>query len=63
MSAPIERTVRIATRVDDLPAAWAFIMAHIDAVGPRARVAINPYHDADDVAHFDVAVEGMVIDA
>lgn len=63
---PVERTVRYATTVDDLPAAWAFIMSRVDAVGPDPSVRISPVWTIragdDDYSprHFSVVVEGMV---
>lgn len=71
MSAPIEITTRYATTVDDLPTAWAFVMEHIDKVGPDPSIKISPLwivsvHDMgnDDMAptprQFSVVVDGMV---
>ena len=69
-TAPIEVTTRFATSVDDLSAAWAFVMERIDVVGPNPTVTIKPVwrisvHDMgdDDMApprFFEVVVEGMV---
>jgi len=67
---PIERTQRIATTVETLAEAWAFVMAHIDDVGPDPSVQIDPVwsrpFEADDDAewprHFSVVVSGMVED-
>ena len=70
--APIEVTTRYATTVDDLAAAWAFVMAKLDTVGPDPSVTIKPVwtisvHDMDRdepeegyPRHFSVVVEGMV---
>lgn len=73
MSAPIEVTTRYATTVDDLGAAWAFVMERLDSVGPDPSVQITPMwtfsvHDMDrDVEtpprRFSVVVEGMVPEA
>lgn len=69
--APIEVTTRYATTVDDLPAAWAFVMDRVDLVGPDPSIDIKPLwtfsaHDmdrADDAMpprQFSVVVSGMV---
>jgi hypothetical protein len=68
MTAPIEVTTRYATSVPDLPTAWAFVMARIDAVGPAPSVRISPVwvisDDPDDHGfHFTVVVDGMVEEA
>lgn len=71
---PVEVTTRYATTVDDLPAAWAFVMSKVDAVGPDPSIKISPVwtisvHDMDDTEerdyprHFEVVVEGMVPEA
>ena len=62
---PVETTTRYATTVDDLSAAWAFVMDRIDAVGPDPTIRIEPVWtvgpDSDEVPrHFAVVVEGMV---
>ena len=69
---PIEVTTRYATTVDDLTAAWAFVMDRIDAVGDSPSVTISPVWTisvsdmGDDEPeggyprHFSVVVEGMV---
>ena len=62
---PVEITTRYATTVDDLPAAWAFVMDKLDAVGPDPSVNIGPVwvisSDSDDTPrHFEVVVSGMV---
>jgi hypothetical protein len=66
---PIERTVTLATTVDDLPAAWQFVMARIDDLGPDPRITISPvwaYNVADlsseqrPPRQFEVAVSGMI---
>lgn len=73
---PIEVTTRYATTVNDLPAAWSFVMDRIDTVGPNPMITINPVwtitvadviedtlegeSDGDYPRHFSVVVEGMV---
>ena len=65
MTRPIERTVRYATTVPDLPDAWSFVMTWIDELGHAPKVSISPYwtgaaDDSDDmVRRFEVVVEGM----
>lgn len=73
--APVEVTTRYVTSVDDLPAAWAFVMDKVDKVGPHPRVEIRPIStigvgDMQDALDghedeswrriFEVVVEGMV---
>jgi hypothetical protein len=71
MSPPIEVTTRYATTVDDLPAAWAFVMDKLDSVGPDPSVEIKPLwawavqdmDRSDDYVpprQFSVVVSGMV---
>lgn len=71
MSAPIEVTTRYVTTVDELPAAWAFVMDRLDRVGPDPSVSIRPLwitpiQDMDRIGapptprQFEVVVEGMV---
>jgi hypothetical protein len=71
MSAPIEVTTRYATTMDDLNAAWGFVMDRLDRVGPDPSVIIKPIWMANvqdmervDVPpmqrQFEVVVEGMV---
>ena len=67
MTAPVEVTTRFATTVDDLPAAWAFVMARIDKVGPSPSVKISPIwswqaHEGSETAvrQFEVVVDGMI---
>lgn len=65
----VEKTTQYATVADDLPAAWAFVMAHIDDVGPDPRITISPirsyaFADIGEEApepprQFEVAVSGM----
>lgn len=63
MTDPIERTVRYATTVDDLPGAWSFVMTWLDKVGISPKVTISPYWivtAADETPRrFQVVVEGM----
>lgn len=43
MSAPIEVTTRYVTSdLSDLTAAWAFVMEHVDKVGPYPTIHIEP---------------------
>lgn len=62
---PVEVTTRFATAVADLPAAWAFVMAKIELVGPDPSIEINPCWrspvDSDEWTRvFTVVVSGMV---
>ncbi|MCL2463599.1 MAG: hypothetical protein FWF28_00825 [Micrococcales bacterium] len=66
----VERTVKFATTVDDLPAAWAFVMDHMDDLGPDPQITISPVWQANDsppldsdfamVRRFEVAASGTV---
>lgn len=60
----VEVTSRYVTIVDDLTAAWAFVMSRIDSVGPDPSVEIRPrwafLDSEEDVRYFEVIVEGMV---
>lgn len=38
----VERTVKYATTVTELPAAWAFVMEHLDESGPDPEITIRP---------------------
>ena len=67
MPNPVEVTVKYATTVDDLPAAWTFVMRHLDGgVGADPRIEITPYWkmsvapDGEETMTrvFSVAVEG-----
>lgn len=72
MSRPVERTSKIVTSVQTLPEAWAFIMEHIESVGPRPQIHISPITIFDASAMtsgsdeceelFEVSVSGMVED-
>lgn len=56
----IERQLRIVTRVDDLPAAWAFVMEALDEV-TEPKIEINPVWTSVDgfrTAVYDVVVSG-----
>jgi len=68
---PIERTTTFATTVDDLAAAWAFIMGRIEEVGPDPRITISPIWsfsassldvEQNPPRRFEVSVSGMVHD-
>lgn len=74
-NAPIEVTTKYATTVDDLPAAWAFVMERLDLVGPDPHIEIRPIqtfavgdmidgldgHDAGPwPRQFEVVIDGMV---
>jgi hypothetical protein len=64
---PVEVATRYSTTVDDMPTAWAFVMEHIDKLGPEPSVNIYPCWGVDREAateepanqcHFHVAVDG-----
>lgn len=75
MTAPVEVTTKYATTVDDLSAAWAFVMEHLDCVGDHPHIEIRPIssigvadmldglegREAGDgwKQQFEVVVEGM----
>jgi len=69
-NAPIEVTTRYATSVDDLTTAWAFVMEHVDLVGPDPSVEISPHwiismsdmgdDNINPPRRFSVVVSGMV---
>ncbi|WP_344766256.1 hypothetical protein [Aeromicrobium panaciterrae] len=57
--------------MNELADAWAFVMAHVDSVGPDPNIEIKPIwvyrvaemDDNDDPPrHFSVVVSGMVPD-
>ena len=60
---PIERTLRFATNVADLSAAWSFVMEYVDRVGPAPSIEILPmwrFNDDDTSEQlFTVVVSGM----
>lgn len=66
----IERTSKLATTVDTLTDAFAFVMAHVDDVGSAPSVHItprwwddsNPWADNNPRYRFEVCVSGMVED-
>ena len=74
-AAPVKVTTTFATVVDDMAAAWSFIMAKVDLVGDNPQVVVNPVSCflpvemalgvvGDDefgvVRRFEVSVSGMV---
>lgn len=73
MNHPVEKTVRYAQGgLPDLQAAWAFVMAHVDLVGPDPQIKITPvwsaqgdglprqFDEAPWVRTFSAVVDGMV---
>lgn len=38
----VQHTVKYETLAEDMTTAWAFVMAHIDKVGPEPSVTIRP---------------------
>jgi hypothetical protein len=69
VTAPVEVTTRYETTTADLAGAWAFVMDHIESVGPDPSIHITPMwtvrvHDGGDLEdvprHFSAVVEGMV---
>lgn len=71
MSAPIERTLTLATSVDELAEAWAFVMGSLERVGPDPNITIRSIWTfrASDLdaeqnppRRFEVSVSGMVHD-
>lgn len=68
MSAPIERTVRLATTVNTLTEAWAFVMEHLDEMGDDPSIEIRPQwivsSDSDENGReFSVVISGMIEEA
>jgi len=62
---PVEVTTTFATVVDDMAAAWAFVMGRVDLVGGDPQVVVNPVRwfvgDGEESARrFEVSVSGMV---
>lgn len=62
-----ERTTAFATTVDDLASAWAFVMTHVDVVGPAPTIKISPVWrydtdrpDDEPTLFFEAGVSGMV---
>jgi hypothetical protein len=68
-TAPVEITTTYVTSVATLPEAWAFVMEHIDKLGPRPTVRVDPRtiyavneigdDDARGESLFEVLVSGM----
>ena len=61
----VEKTTKYVTTVDQLSEAWAFVMEHIEHVGPHPEIEISPIEVmpvGSDVwsSRFSVRVEGMV---
>jgi hypothetical protein len=56
-------TTQYAVRVDDLYTAWAFVMEHVDHVGPDPSIQISPVwlrdDDGESVTRFEVTVRGI----
>lgn len=74
-NSPVEITTKYVTNVDDLSAAWAFVMERLESVGPDPYIEIKPFWivsvgDAIDALdggdepepprEFSVIVSGMV---
>jgi hypothetical protein len=67
---PTEVTIRYATTVDTLTDAWAFVMAHLEHVGPDPSIQITPAwivsvdatlgDETRPPRHFEVVISGMV---
>ena len=62
---PVEVTTTFATVVDDMAAAWAFVMGRVDLVGGDPQVVVNPVRwfmgdEEESVRRFEVSVSGMV---
>ena len=65
-TAPVERTLRYASSVEDLTAAWAFVMEYVDHVGPNPSIEITPFWSSDDDftgRRFTTVVSGMVTES
>lgn len=45
----VEVTVRYRTTVDTLSEAWAFVMGHLDGLGPQPYIEIQPVAVVDDI--------------
>lgn len=58
----VEVTTRYCTNVTDMGAAWAFVMEHVDNVGPNPSIEISPVmFFADGTTYkFEVMVEGTI---
>lgn len=67
-TAPVEVTRKYVTTVSELFEAWAFVMDHLDDVGPDPQILVSPVWvqswapvDAEQPARrFEVSVSGMV---
>lgn len=64
---PVEKTTAYQTYVPELTDAFAFVMGHVDEVGPDPAIQIKPVmfmHDEDcdhdDGRMFEVTVTGSV---
>ena len=70
---PTEKTTRYAATVEDMTAAWRFVMDKLDHVGPDPVVEIKPMwfysnsgpgsiddDEAEGTRHFEVVVSGMI---
>jgi hypothetical protein len=64
---PVEIDTRYSTTVDTMQEAFAFVMEHIDTMGPEPSVHINPcwgvdrdeaVNEPEGSVHFHVCVEG-----
>lgn len=55
---PVEMTTKFATLSDSLTDAWAFVMEHVDSVGPDPTISISPVFGEERL--FEVMVRGMV---
>lgn len=61
--AATEVTTRYATHVDTITEAFAFVMEHLEKVGPAPEVNIGPCWSSEDdfdSVYFGVVVSGMV---
>lgn len=65
MSAEVAVTTRYAMWVDEMTQAWAFVMEHLELVGPDPSVKITPHmtvhvedQDEEPKRRFSVVIEG-----
>jgi hypothetical protein len=65
MSDEVAVTTRYAMWVNEMPQAWAFVMEHLDLVGPDPSVKITPHmavrvgaEDEEPRRRFSVVIEG-----
>lgn len=58
----VEITTRYCTNVVDMAAAWAFVMEHVDNVGPNPSIEISPvlFFQDGSTYKFEVMVEGTI---